>query len=130
MKESDYVSIINNVILDDYPFKTPKVKCLKQVTYYFADESGHAFIPPLDSCWGPNHTVREILASLKLFLFETTDKRLKEDLEVLKKEALVNNTIRNILVNEDNMFEWRFSIFPPDEPFNVASFGIKINFPS
>ena len=59
----------------------------------------------------------------------TTEKRLEADLQILRNEALVNNTIRNIHVDENNLYEWRFSIFPPDVPFNVASFGIIIKFP-
>ena len=54
---------------------------------------------------------------------------LKADLQDLRDEALVNDTIRNILIDENYLNEWRFSIYPRDLPFNVASFGILINFP-
>ena len=70
--------------------------------------------------------VKDILEKLSDMLCKKT---LKADLQDLRNEALVNNSIRNIVVSEDNLYEWRFSIFPTDEPFNVASFGMKIIFP-
>ena len=71
-----------------------------------------------------------IVDSLKLLSDILYKKTLKADLQDLRNEALVNFTIRNILVDESNLYEWKFSIFPIDLPYNVASFRIKIEFPS
>jgi ubiquitin-protein ligase len=79
-----------------------------------------------ESNWRPTCRIKDVLERLFDMLYKKT---LKDDLQDLRNEALVNDTIRNILVNEDNLYEWKFSIFPTDVPFNVASFGISIQFP-
>ena len=83
-------------------------------------------------CWRPaDHAkIHDIFKSLiSLLTFKPVD-RLKAELEVLRKEALINSTIRNIVVNPDNLFVWKFSIYPTDMPFKFASFGIELKFPS
>ena len=94
------------------------------------DESGNVKIVHVTNTIGHQQLERKkFLKNLQCILITTTENRLKSDLQDLRKEALVNDTIRNILVNEDNFFEWKFSIFPTNVPFNVATFGISIKFP-
>jgi ubiquitin-protein ligase len=118
------------MLLEEYPFKPPCIKLLKSIKHFCVFESGNVNIPQVDiNKWKPANKIKDILESLQYILRTTTEKRLKSDLQDLRNEALVNDTIRNILVNEENLFEWKFSIFPTDVPFNVASFGISIKFP-
>ena len=94
------------------------------------DESGNVKIVHVTNTIGHQQLERKkFLKNLQCILITTTENRLKSDLQDLRNEALGNDKIRKILVNEDNLFEWRLSIFPTDVPFNVASFGLSIKFP-
>jgi ubiquitin-protein ligase len=117
------------MFLGEYPFKPPCIKLLTPIKHYCADESGNLNIAKF--CireWTPRIRMTDILESVQ-YILKTTKNRLKSDLQDLRNEALGNDKIRKILVNEDNLFEWRLSIFPTDVPFNVASFGLSIKFP-
>jgi hypothetical protein len=39
------------------------------------------------------------------------------------------NIVHNIIVAEDNFYEWKFTIFPPHAPNNIASFDVEIKLP-
>jgi ubiquitin-protein ligase len=117
------------IFLEDYPFIPPCIKLLTPIKHCSVDESGNIKIAQVArSNWSPSFKIKNVLESLQ-YIFLPKENRLKSDLQDLRNEALVNDTIRNILVNEDNLFEWKFFIFPTDVPFNVASFGISIKFP-
>ncbi len=116
------------MFLGEYPFKPPCIKFLTPIKHYCADESGNLKIVQVDRLKS-SPAMKNVLKNLQSILITTTENRLKSDLQDLRQEAIVNDKIRNILVNEDNLFEWKFSIFPTDVPFNVASFGISIKFP-
>ena len=45
-------------------------------------------------------------------------------------EAEKPSYLKNINVNDTNLFEWKFTILPTAAPFNVASFSTVMNFPS
>ncbi len=118
------------MFLEEYPFKPPCIKFLTQFKHFCVDQTGDVKIPQVDERnWKPSFKIKDVFKSLQNILSTTTEKRLKSDLQDLRNEALVNDTIRNILVNEENLFDWKFSIFPTDVPFNVASFGLSIKFP-
>jgi ubiquitin-protein ligase len=118
------------MFLDEYPFRPPSIKLLTPFKHFCVDETGNIKIAQVDEHnWKPSFMIKNVLKSLQYILGTTTKNRLKSDLKDLRNEALVNNTIRNILVNEDDLFEWKFSIFPTDVPFNAASFGVSIIFP-
>ena len=38
--------------------------------------------------------------------------------------------VRNVRINDTNLFEWRFTIVPNAPPFNVAMFDTVMTFPS
>jgi ubiquitin-protein ligase len=119
-----------SIFLVDYPFKPPCIKLITPIERHSVDKSGHLKIPQINiEYWRPVMKTVNVLESFQYIFSATTEERLKSDLQDLRNEALVNNTIRNILVNEENLFEWKYSIFPTDVPFNVASFGISIKFP-
>ena len=67
---------------------------------------------------------------LKSLLDILNQNRLKEDLQELRIEALVNKSISNICVKEDNLSEWNLSFSSTDEPSNETSYNIQILFPS
>ena len=103
---------------------------MSPITHYFVDQTGQVSLPIIDKDnWRPSTKIADVLKSLFVTFQATREKRLKADLQDLRDEALVNDTIRNILIDENYLNEWRFSIYPRDLPFNVASFGILINFP-
>ena len=76
--------------------------------------------------WSPGTRITDLLNLLSDIFNKKT---FKADIQDLRDEALVNDAIRNIIVDE-NKAECRFSIFPCDLPFNVASFTIMIEFSS
>jgi ubiquitin-protein ligase len=117
------------IFIENYPFEPPYIKPLTLIKHFCVYESGNFKLAKVNTDWSPANKIKDILESLQYILSTTTEKRLKSDLQDLRNEALVNDTIRNILVNEENLFEWKFSIFPADVPFNVASFGLSIKFP-
>jgi hypothetical protein len=117
--------------LVDYPFKPPCIEILTPIKHHSVVDSGNVKIKQVDRHnWSPSIKMKNILESLQYILSATTEETLKSDLQDLKNQALVNYTIRNILVNEENLFEGKFSIFPTVVPFYVASFGLSIKFSS
>ena len=82
--------------------------------------------------WSPafQAQIHDIFKSLISLLTLKAVDRLEAELKVLRNEALINSTIRNVVVNPDNLFVWKFSIYPTDMPFNFASFGVELKFPS
>jgi ubiquitin-protein ligase len=117
------------IFLGEYPFKPPCIKLLTPIKHFCVDQTGDVNILQVDkSNWKPANKIKDILKSVQ-YIFRTPKNRLKSDLQDLRNEALGNDKVRKILVNEENLFEWKFSIFPTDVPFNVASFGLSIKFP-
>ena len=58
-------------------------------------------------------------------------RRLTKELADLQKEESENKLfVRDIIVNETNVFEWKFTILPSNVPYNVATFVIEMKFPS
>jgi ubiquitin-protein ligase len=53
--------------------------------------------------------------------------RLNRELQDLKSEN--SSYFRDLVVNDTNLLEWKFSILPTKAPFNVASFVIEMKFP-
>ena len=115
-----------SLFLADYPFKPPILKIFPLISHYLVDQTGIVSI--IDRrCWSPSLTILKLLTTL---LDLWNKKRLKQDLHELRTEALVNNRISNIRVNEDNLSEWKLTIFPLDESPNNSSYDIQIEFPS
>jgi ubiquitin-protein ligase len=57
-------------------------------------------------------------------------RRLQKELQDLQKEESSNSLfVRDIIVNDTNLFEWKFTILPASVPYNVASFVIEMKFP-
>ena len=58
-------------------------------------------------------------------------RRLQKELADLQKEESANSLfVRDIIVSDTNLFEWKFTILPSNAPFNVAAFNIEMKFPS
>ena len=56
--------------------------------------------------------------------------RIKKELEDLRIQMNEDNSIRNLIVDENNLFEWKLTICSADEPPNNLSYDIQIVFPS
>ena len=54
-----------------------------------------------------------------------TQRRLKRELDELSNYISEDNSIRNLIVDKDNLFEWKLTISTENE-----SHDIQINFPS
>jgi len=55
-------------------------------------------------------------------------KRLGKELNDMKASSLPS--LRNIIVDETNIFSWTGALFPENPPYNKASFKIQIDFPA
>jgi len=94
------------MFLGEYPFRPPCIKLLTPIKYFCVDQPGNVKIALIDSKnWKPATKMKNILESLQ-YILRTTENRLKSDLQDLRNEASVNDTIRNIHVNEDDLFSY------------------------
>lgn len=58
-------------------------------------------------------------------------RRLQKELgDLLKEESSNNLFVRDIIVSDTNLFEWKFTILPSNAPYNVAAFNVEMKFPS
>jgi ubiquitin-protein ligase len=53
-------------------------------------------------------------------------KRLKNEINELQSMINQDNSIRNFIVDENNLFEWKLTVFVADK----KSYDIQIKFPS
>ncbi len=51
---------------------------------------------------------------------------LKEYSDLLKAN---NDYLRNLVVSEADMFNWKLTILPQNEPYKNGAFKIEVNFP-
>ena len=56
--------------------------------------------------------------------------RIKKELEDLRIQMNEDNSIRNLIVDENNLFEWKLTICLADESPNNLSYDFEIVFPS
>ena len=59
-----------------------------------------------------------------------TERRIKKELSDLRIQMNEDNSIRNLIVDENNLFEWKLTICLADESSNNLSYDFEIVFPS
>ncbi len=55
------------------------------------------------------------------------NKRLLKEYSDLQNAQ--NDHIRDLIVNETDMFNWKLTILPQNEPYKNGAFKIEVNFP-
>ena len=56
-------------------------------------------------------------------------RRLRRELEQLKNNTNPIEYLRDLTVDEANLFYWRFQILPSIEPFNDYAFTVEMKIP-
>ena len=57
-------------------------------------------------------------------------RRIKKELDDLRIQMNEDNSIRNLIVDENSLFEWKLTVCSTKESPNNFSYDVQISFPS